>query len=245
MVKDLVKEMVVGSPLEPLARAVYGWVSTTGRYDRETLQVMDRILRPNSNCIDIGCYKGDMLREMLRRSPRGCHFALEPIPEKFERLKTRFPTVNLHNVAASDRAGTATFHHVVSTPALSGLARRSCIKDQRVQEIRVPTARLDDLIPSDVAVRFIKLDVEGAELLVFRGAVELIRRCHPYIVFEHGIGGADELGAGPREVYDLLTENGLVISLMDDWLKGHSPLAREAFCQQFTSRENFYFMAHT
>lgn len=244
MVKDLVKEMVVNSPLEPLARAVYGWVSTTGRYDRQTLAVMDRILRPNSNCIDIGCYKGDMLREMIRRAPAGRHFAIEPIPEKFARLKARFPHVSLFNLAASDQTGHATFHHVVSTPALSGLARRECTAKERVEEIHVRTARLDDLIPPDVAVRFIKLDVEGAELLVFRGALQLIRRCHPYIVFEHGVGGADEFGTQPQEVYDLLTENGLAISLMEDWLKGHSPLARESFCRQFVDHQNFYFMAH-
>ncbi len=244
MVKDLVNEMVARSPIEPLARAMCGWVSARGAYDRQLRQVMDRLLRPNSNCVDVGSYQGRVLREMLRRAPAGRHFAIEPVPELFARLKANFPQVSLFSVAASDGSGEATYQHVVSRPSRSGIAGRRCVQTEKVREFRVLTARLDDLIPADIAIRLIKIDVQGVELPVFRGALSLIRRCHPYIVFEHGPDNAHEQGAEPEELYDLLTENALAISLMCDWLNGHSPIPRAAFASQYRSRQNSCFLAH-
>ncbi len=243
MVKDLVKEMVVTSPLAPLARAVYGWVSIAGRNASQTLEVMERVVRPYSNCIDIGCGQGDVLRELLRRASHGHHLAIEPDPARFARLKTRFPQVRLFNLAAGDEEGETTLQHVVSSP-LVRLTPHCGIPREKVRELHVLTARLDDLIPADFAVRFIKLVAPGDELQAFRGALALIRRCHPFIVFAQSAVEGDGRGASPHEVYDLLTENGLAISLMEDWLKGHSPLARAAYSNQIRSRQNGYFLAH-
>ncbi len=245
MVKQLLKKMVIGSPLEPLARAVYGWVSKTGKYDLQTLQVMDRVLKPASNCIDVGCYKGDMLREMIRRAPQGRHFAFEPNPHQYAQIAKDFPEIEIHNVALSDSAGTAIFQWCVSSPALSGLARRECTQQERVEELQVQTVLLDDMIPEEVKIDFIKVDVEGAELQVFRGGARMIGRCRPVVVFEHGLGGADQFGTKPEEVFDLLQEEcGLELSLMEDWLKGREPLSRKSFAAEFNSHRNFYFMAH-
>ena len=244
--KTLVKNFIVGTRAEPLARRIYSWVSQTGRYDLETLRVMDRALRAGSNCIDVGCYKGDMLREMLRRAPTGRHYAFEPIPEKFNDLAPRFPQVELHNAALSDEAGEATFHHVASTPALSGLKRRDCTRGESVREIRVKTLRLDDIVPRDVKIDLIKVDVEGAELQVFRGGRGTIARHRPVIVFEHGLGGADAFGTTPAAVFDLLAgECGLSVSLMQRWLRGGVALSRDEFIEQFEQHRNFYFIAYS
>lgn len=245
MVKQLLKKMVIGSPLEPLARAVYGWVSKTGKYDLQTLQIMDRVLKPNSNCVDVGCYKGDMLLEMIRRSPQGRHFAFEPNPHQYKTIAATFPQIEIHNVALSDANGTASFQWCVSSPALSGLAKRECTANEKTEQIEVKTALLDDLLPENVQIDFIKVDVEGAELQVFRGARQTLARCRPVVVFEHGLGGADQFGTKPEEVFDLLQEEcGLELSLMEDWLKGREPLSRKRFQDEFNSHRNFYFMAH-
>ncbi len=104
---------------------------------------------------------------------------------------------------------------------------------------------LDNIIPEGLAVALIKIDVEGAELQVLRGALRTIRRSKPYVIFEHGLGAADFYGTTPEEVYDLLTaRGGLRVSLMADWLAGRGPLSREQFCDQFQRAANFYFMAH-
>jgi hypothetical protein len=91
-----------------------------------------------------------------------------------------------------------------------------------------------------------KVDVEGAELQVFKGAVETITRSRPLIVFEHGLGGADYYGTSPGDMYDLLAGRcGLRLFLMTEWLQsdGSASLNRNAFCTQFSSGANYYFLA--
>jgi Methyltransferase FkbM domain len=106
---------------------------------------------------------------------------------------------------------------------------------------KVRTDLLDNIVSERIDL--IKIDVEGAELQVLRGAVNTIRKSKPVIIFEHGYGAAEYYGTTPEQVYDLLTECGLHLSLMEDWLKGDSSLIREGFAAQFYQGE-FYFMAY-
>lgn len=206
---------------------------------------MGRVLRPDSNCVDVGCHRGDFLREMLRLAPAGSHHAFEPIPEMYAELVATFPAARVYDYALSEAAGEVTFAHVTSNPGYSGL--RECRYDrphEDVTQITVRTERLDNLLPPDLPVNLLKVDVEGAELQVLRGATETLRRWRPFIVFEHGLGAADCYGTTPEQVYDLLASCGLSVSLMADWLAGGRPLTREAFCEQFYQGLNFYFIAH-
>jgi FkbM family methyltransferase len=77
----------------------------------------------------------------------------------------------------------------VSSPALRGLRPRSYGETPvNVEEITVDMVRLDDVLPPGYDLRLIKIDVEGAELEVLRGAIGIVERCRPYIIFEHGNG---------------------------------------------------------
>lgn len=251
--KEILKKLVVGTLLEPFAVKVYYLFvprPLSDQYNRQTLAVMERTLRDDSCCIDVGCHQGVFLKEMLRLSPRGTHFAMEPIPELHKELSKSFgnqPNICIYAVALSDRQGTSSFQHVVSNPGYSGLQQRRYDRpDEEIQEIEVKTGLLDNLIPSNVRIAFIKVDVEGAELQVFRGAVQTIRKNRPVIVFEHGLGGSDYYGTGPDDIYDLLVEQcGLRLFLMADWLKSKGTifLEREAFREQFSKGLNYYFMA--
>lgn len=258
--RQLVKRLISGTPIEPLAtriaRALRGASNSVSmdelnkRYDSQAEQVMERVLERNSNCIDVGCHIGSVLDLMMRVAPDGHFYAFEPIPHLFASLSTKYQSaadVHLFQAALSDEAGTTSFQHVESNPGYSGLRRRTYSRpDERVVEIDVELLRLDDVIASDVDIRLIKVDVEGAELQVLRGAVETIRRCRPYIVFEHGMGAADHYGTRPEMVYDLLHEAGLHISTMSDWLSSAESVgfSREAFIDQFDQGRNFYFLAH-
>ena len=258
--RQLVKRAIEGTPLEPLVAKLVGALrrapdgpsidELNKRYDRQAEQVMARVLERDSNCIDVGCHQGSVLDLMLQAAPNGQFYAFEPIPDLFSSLCAKYrPAANVHlfQAALSDEPGTASFQHVVSNPGYSGLRQRTYSRpDEQVVELDVELLRLDDVISSDVDVRLIKIDVEGAELQVFRGAVETIRRCRPYIVFEHGLGAADCYGTRPEMVYDVLHRAGLQISTMSDWLSssGSTGFSREAFIDQFDQGRNFYFLAH-
>lgn len=259
--KDLIKQAVAGTALEPLARKLHmklaraaGQMTAAEEmnrlYDMQTMDIMKRVLKPDSCCIDVGCHEGSVLTDILHFSPQGQHYAFEPIPGMFKDLQAKFgqmPNVHLYDVALSEAAGTSTFQHVVSNPGYSGLRKRQYDREhEQVQEITVKVERLDVILPPSTRVDFVKVDVEGAELQVFKGAVELLKAQRPMMVFEHGLGAADHYGTTPEQIFDLLTQCGLKVCLMGDWLArgDQAQFSREAFCQQFKEGKNYYFMAH-
>lgn len=195
--------------------------------DDEHLRVALAVaLEADSNCIDVGAHAGDVLRDMVRLSPRGRHLAFEPLPDFQAELRRRFPQVEVHGLALSDRAESTTFAHVVSDPGYSGLRRRPYPGEPEVEEIPVQTARLDDVLPGGYVPRFIKIDVEGAELQVMRGALDTLRRHRPTVYFEHSSAACAAYDATSREVYDLLTgEGGLRVFDVD----GNGPLSAAEF----------------
>jgi hypothetical protein len=150
------------------------------------------------------------------------------------------------NVALSDTTDEfAPFQRVVSNPAYSGLRRRRYDRpEERVEEIVVRTARLDELIPRNAPIHLIKIDVEGGEFHVLKGGVETVRRNRPFVVFEFGVGGADWYGIQPEDMYRLLSDCGLDVSLISDWLSGEAPLGEREFASEFRDCRNYYFLAH-
>lgn len=215
-------------------------------YDRQTDRIMSLALRDTSNCIDIGCHKGEVLEQILEYAPQGQHFGFEPIPHFFHHLEKNFDTnCTFFQVALSDKEGEIEFNYVVSNPAYSGIEQRDYPKDEEISKIKVKTAPLDSLIPNDTFIDFIKIDVEGAEMQVLKGAYQLIRRCRPMIVFEHGLGAADKYGTTPTELYEYLVEEcDLKLNTLKGWLKESDALAKKEFERQFYQRENYYFIAY-
>ncbi len=77
------------------------------------------------------------------------------------------------------------------------------------------------------------------------GGVATLTRCRPFVIFEHGKGGADYYGTTTAAVHDLLVAQcGLRISLMERWLAGGRPFTRAEFIEHFDRGRDFYFLAH-
>src|SRR5688572_30010414 len=172
------REAVSGTWLEPTARFLWKRVlhrrSQNDLYDDLTATIMRRTLARTSNAIDVGCHGGLILDEVLRLAPEGSHMAFEPLPDLAAELRRKYagrPNVTVHELALSNTAGAATFHANRSHPAMSGLERRDDIGTRdRVEQLHVRTERLDALVGTDRRIDFVKVDVEGAESLVFEGA---------------------------------------------------------------------------
>ena len=245
--KELLKRVVTGSSVEAPLKRVHAMISgnRNSAYDWQTIEIMRRKMRPDSGAIDVGAFDGGMLRHMERFSPDGSHFAFEPIPERFERLKLRFPRAHVYPYAVAAEPGVAVFYEFLDHPPLSGLRRREdVLPGHPVREVRVQVETLDRMIPGGARVAFVKIDVEGGELGVFRGAVETLRRNLPIVVFECGIGGADQFGVKPEDIFDAVRACGLEISFLPAWLRGAPGLGRMEFAEQFWNHGDFYFVAH-
>jgi len=217
------------------------------KYDRQTRQVIKMVCKPESNCIDVGCHKGEILDYIRRVAPGGTHYGFEPIPELFEKLNSKYKNTNciVQPLAVSNTKGQASFNYVISNPSYSGFKKRTYDRpNEKDFEITVDTDLLDNIIPQNLNIDFIKIDVEGAELLVLEGAERLIKKNKPVIVFEYGIGGSDFYESNPDRIFLLLENHGLSVSLLDRWLKKLPPLALEEFKREYYQKLNFFFIAY-
>ncbi len=253
----LTKKAIKGTAIEPVAKKFAREIRQRRRprlnrlnrlYDRQTIEIMSRVLADDSNCIDAGAHKGSILKEIMKIAPNGHHYAFEPIPKLASELKNNFPTVNIYELALSDQPGKCTFYHRLNSPGISSLdLNTSYDSSDQVQAISVKTDKLDSIIPDEHNIDFIKIDVEGAQLKLLSGAFDLIKRNKPYIVFEHGRNRTSD----SDQIYKLLVDQcSLKISLLGDWLHNKKPLALNQFTRQvetnwYRKQEiNWYFLAH-
>ena len=211
------------------------------RLDNEhLLLLMAFSLSPDSNCIDVGAHTGDVLREMARLAPAGRHMAFEPLPDLYEQLVRDFPGVDVRSAALSSEEGETTFTYVKSNPGYSGFRERAYPGRERIEKLVVRRECLDSILPEDYVPRLIKIDVEGAEYEVMKGAIDTISRHRPIIYFEHGEGSTDHYGVGPAQVHELLTRDaGMRIFDVD----GRGPYTQAAFEDVFTE-PIWNFVAH-
>jgi FkbM family methyltransferase len=224
-------------------------VTRNQRYDALTQKIIERNLKPDSNCIDIGCHKGEILDLMIKGAPNGKKFGFEPIPELYHFLASKYegdPTVTISPMALYDKTGTTTFQHVLNAPAYSGIKKRKYDgKQVDIVQISVETDLLDHIIQPDVFIDLMKIDVEGAEFRVMKGGAGILKRCKPVIIFEFGLGAADFYNSKPNELHAFLTsECGMKISTLKGFLD-HSPELSEArFCSMFNEGSEYYFVGH-
>jgi FkbM family methyltransferase len=202
--------------------------------------LLEGVLDPDSDCLDVGAHAGAILREMVRIAPGGRHVAWEPLPAFAARLRGQFPGVEVREAALGDRAGTRAFAHVIDDPGWSGFLARPTPSPSPVEELTVAVERLDDVLPDGIRPAFVKIDVEGAEEEMLRGAAETLRRHRPVVAFEHGRGSADVYGTTPAGIHELLcTQLGYEIYGLD----GDGPYSVKRFTDIFASGERVNFAA--
>jgi FkbM family methyltransferase len=236
--KELLKKILKSLPVD---------FTKNQQYDTQTKQVIARVCKPESVCIDIGCHKGEVLDLILKYSPASAHFGFEPIPDMYAALKEKYQgkPYRIYDYALSNVKGEVQFNYVVTNPAYSGIKKRQYDRaDEKDTQITVKTEMLDALTANEKRIDLIKIDVEGGELLVLQGAKETIKRFKPVIIFEHGLGASDAYGATPELVFDLLTDCGMKVSTMKRWLKKENNFSKEEFSKQYHERMNYYFIAY-
>jgi len=179
---------VVPSLREPVAFHLF----FDGVYERETLQFLFSRMGPGSTFVDVGANIGAMTVPVARRvGATGRVVAIEASPRVFRYLAHNIAVNGISNVrlrccAASDSKATALpFYEAPAECFGSG----SVGPQSDIRATGVPAEPLDDILAGEniAHVDVLKVDVEGFESAVFRGAAHLLNGPNaPIVVFEFG-----------------------------------------------------------
>jgi FkbM family methyltransferase len=156
--------------------------------DEKEYELLDRFLKPGDWAVDVGANVGHYTLRMSNLvGATGRVVAIEPVPNTFTLLAAnarifRHANVTLLNLAASDRLAECGIHIPRFYEGLQNYYQARLDVDG-TDAVRVLTFAIDALsLP--VAVRLVKIDVEGHELAVLRGMRGLLERARPVIIVE-------------------------------------------------------------
>ena len=146
---------------------------------------------------------------------RGKVHAFEPVPPTFEKLSRNvatyewFDNVTLNNFAVSDVSGSITLHMPDDDHGQASIMKQtigSWNDVERITSYDCKSCTLDEYLLNHPGLKpsFIKIDVEGAELLALKGAVETLRKYHPLIHLEICFAWMKNFGYDPIAVISFL-----------------------------------------
>jgi FkbM family methyltransferase len=160
-----------------------------GTYQRDVLGVMRRHVRVGMVAYDVGAHMGYFTLVLAKLvGPTGRVHAFEPDPRNQEALRTNLLANGINNVTA---AGVAVADQSAEVSfATFPFSSVSHIADSRTpadaKRIAVKAVTLDSFVYVDgnPPPSFIKVDVEGAEERVLRGATRVLRQASPVVIAE-------------------------------------------------------------
>lgn len=159
-------------------------------------------LRPGDVFMDVGANAGVFSMKAARCvQEEGLVIAIEPLPDMFCTIQRNvrlngFNNFRLRNFCASDRNGIAEFWINFGKPNSASLLQR----DPTASRVTPLCLTLDEFMRLEGVQRvdYLKIDAEGAEPQILKGATDLIARFKPVIQVEVTLSDAREL-AGYEE----------------------------------------------
>ena len=152
------------------------------RYGIDKLTTLDSVR--NKDIIDAGGYVGDTALLFSSYTDKSIH-VFEASPSNMDIIRETIRLNQLENIvpvskALGEKSGTATFS-LGERNSCNSLVERPGYNYP--DHIEVPVITLDDYVrENDLEVGLIKVDIEGGEQLLLKGAVETIRTQHPILL---------------------------------------------------------------
>ena len=160
-------------------------------HDLAELRFLWRALKPGMTFVDIGAFHGIYSLVAARRlGGQGRAIAFEPSATERRRLKLHlrmngFRSVRVESFAVGALNTKSEFFAIVDGDTTRGGLRPPASSD-RVKQLLIQVVPLDQYLLNDPVHRVdvIKLDVEGGELDVFRGATRMLAETRPIMICE-------------------------------------------------------------
>lgn len=185
-----------------------------GCYEPHVQRCLQALLRPGDVYLDAGAHIGfhaTVAASLVSASGRV--FAFEADPENFARLAEHcrpFPWATAEHRAVWERSERLTFERS-SRADESGWGSVTAVRDfHRGEHVEVEAVSLDDwqTAAKVSAIRLIKVDAEGSEPAILRGAQGLLRTLRPMVILELNDVVLRQAGSSARELSEGLRRSG-------------------------------------
>lgn len=170
-------------------RSGYGYTATVylqGLDDLVMFDLFETVLSRGDAVADVGANEGIHACVLGRCvEPDGRVWAYEPVPANVTRFETnlalnRLSNVTVRPVGVADEPGMLPFAFTSPTAHNTGMSRFD-----PAASTTIPVVRLDDEFSDARPVRLIKIDVEGVEPKVVKGAHRILEQHEPFLVVEY------------------------------------------------------------
>ncbi len=206
--------------------------------------VLNNFIKQGDVVIDVGGAYGRYAYPISRLvGPKGRVYSFEPGTYSSRVLKFVAWFHGLKNVvvikqALSDKEGSINLCFPVKKTGKVGpsLAYISTENASHAWTEKVPMVTIDDYCRRSriESIRFIKCDVEGAELNVYRGADAMIRKCRPVVLSEVDADNLKRFGYDVNDLEKFFLERGYKIAYLKDGVITPT--------EHITFSGNFYFI---
>jgi FkbM family methyltransferase len=190
-----------------ISSAIY-WA---GHHSLPLVRFLRRFLKPEMTLADVGANIGEITLFAGKKLTQGRVLAFEPMPAVFSELALNVAlnhfasSVEMFNVGLFDRDGTMPLYVKEDQPfGTTNKGVTSIFSTGRDRQVTsVPLRRFDDIAAECRLERLdvMKLDVEGAEWMVLRGAENSIKRFRPVIIVEISASTYGRAGYSPRDLF--------------------------------------------
>lgn len=158
-------------------------------YEQEDSEMLYKLVSDNDTIFDIGANIGWYSNHLSKKLPGATIYSFEPIPETFAQVKRNTElngakNINLNNFAFSDAVQTLTFYY---SPTITGASSSQNItENDNMVKLECQANTIDNFVKEKGITKldFVKCDVEGAELMVYKGGPDTFEKYKPIIFTE-------------------------------------------------------------
>lgn len=188
-------------------------VMNFNHYELAETRVMDLLAANARSILDVGANIGLHSIRFAKRFPAASVYAFEPLPTSHAFLQRNVAAnavgdrVSCFNYGLSETCGTVDFFISPAAGTNASLLNVAGVQDAR--RVACLTLTLDQWSANQgVGPDFIKCDVEGAELLVFRGARATLVKAQPMVFAELLRKWSKPFGYHPNDMLAFFAELG-------------------------------------
>jgi FkbM family methyltransferase len=179
----------------------------------DEIRYLEKIVKPNWYIADVGANQGIYTLFFAPAVPLGHVYAFEPDPSLFASLKGNVSRNGANNVTLFNAAAASKPAKLLLRPGRLNRGDNQIISSQTpgADTVAVDAISLDEVIPQ-LKLDLLKIDVQGFEVEVLRGAEKLLEANPPLLILlEFWPYGLRNAGSNPEELLDMLLKAGFSV----------------------------------